>query len=282
MIHALSYKFVQHALMAAVIGGAGCGVIGVWVVLLRIPFIGVAMSHAAFAGAIVGLLVGVSPLFLGLVACIGAAALVGPAADRTGSDPNLSLGVIFSILVGIAFLGMGLMKGPKSEALSLLWGNILTLSASDIRLLALATLAAVAFSVVFYHELRAIIFSRLIARSTGIHEKELFYALLLICGTTITLNLNTIGGLLIFSLIVNPPSAAYQITYNLARMLVYSALFAIAACLIGLVVSYLFNAPTGAVIVLVSGVILLVSVVLSPKRRRRRSGALEEAARHPA
>jgi manganese/iron transport system permease protein len=152
----------------------------------------------------------------------------------------------------------------------LLWGSILTLGASDIWLLAIATGVAIGFSVLFYHELRAIIFSRLIAKSTGIPEKALFYALLFICGTTITLNLNTIGGLLIFSLIVNPPSAAFQLTYSLARMLVYSALFAIASCLIGLAVSYLFNAPTGAVIVLVSGAILLVSVALSPKRRRRR------------
>jgi manganese/iron transport system permease protein len=268
-MEALSYKFMQHALLAALIGGAGCGIVGVWVILLRIPFIGVAMSHAAFAGAIVGLLVGASPLLLGLLACIAAAALVGPAADRTDSDPNLSLGIIFSILVGIAFLGMGLMKGPKSEALSLLWGNILTLSASDIWLLAIATGVAAGFSVLFHHELRAIIFSRLIAKSTGIPEKALFYALLLICGTTITLNLNTIGGLLIFSLIVNPPSAAYQLTYSLVHMLVYSVLFAISSCLIGLALSYLFNAPTGAVIVLVSGVILLVSVALSPKRRKR-------------
>jgi manganese/iron transport system permease protein len=270
---ALSYKFMQHALMAAVIGGAGCGIIGVWVILLRVPFIGVAMSHAAFAGAIVGLLLGVSPLALGLLACIVAAALVGPAADRTDSDANLSLGIIFSILVGIAFLGMGLMKGPKSEALSLLWGSILTLSASDIWLLALATAVAIGFSVLFYHELRAIIFSRVIARSTGIPDRALFYALLFICGTTITLNLNTIGGLLIFSLIVNPPSAAYQLTYSLRRMFVYSASFAIGSCLIGLVVSYLFNAPTGAVIVLVSGVILLVAFALSPKRKRRKSPA---------
>jgi manganese/iron transport system permease protein len=269
MIGALSYKFMQNALLAAVIGGAGCGIIGVWVVLLRIPFIGVAMSHAAFAGAIVGLLTGTSPLLLGLLACVGAAALVGPAADRTDSDPNLSLGIIFSMLVGLAFLGMGLMEGPKSEALSLLWGSILTLGTSDIWLLALATGVAVGFSILFYQELRAIIFSRIIARSTGIPDKALFYALLFICGTTITLNLNTIGGLLIFSLIVNPPSAALQITYSLGRMLAYSAVFAIASCLIGLALSYLFNAPTGAVIVLVSGVILLVSVLVSPKRRRR-------------
>ena len=264
----LSYKFMQNALVAALLGGAGCGVIGVWVVLLRIPFIGVAMSHAAFAGAILGILFGVNPLLLGILACIAAAALVGPTADRAQVDANLSMGVIFSILVGIAFLGMGLMKGPKTEALNLLWGNILTLSHRDLWLLALATATVLAFTITFYHELRAIVFSRIIARATGIPERALFYALLFVSGLTITLNLNTIGGLLIFSLIVNPPSAAHQLTYSLSRMIVLSVSFAIASCLAGLALSYLFDVPTGAVIVLVSGLILVAATTLSPKRRR--------------
>jgi manganese/iron transport system permease protein len=267
-MHALSYRFMQHALLAAVIGGSACGVIGVWVVLLRIPFMGVAMSHAAFAGAIIGLLVGVNPLLLGILACIIAAGLIGPTADRTDFDPNMSMGIIFSILVGIAFLGMGLMKGPKTEALNLLWGSILTLTRTDIWLLALAAALVVAFSGLFYQELRAIVFSRVIARATGIPEQALLYGLLFICGVTVTLSLNTIGGLLIFSLIVNPPSAAYQLTYGLVHMLVLSAVFAMASCLVGLVLSYLFNVPTGAVIVLVSGAILVAATALSPKRRR--------------
>ena len=268
MLDALGYTFMQHALLAALVGGAGCGVIGVWVVLLRIPFIGVAMSHAAFAGAVIGLLVGFNPLLLGLAASLAAAALVGPAADRTGSDPNLSMGMIFSILVGVAFLGMGVMKGPKTEALNLLWGNILTLSTGDIWLLVVAAATAVLFSIVFWQELRAIVFSRLIARSTGIPERALYYALLFICGFTITLNLNTIGGLLIFGLVVNPPSAAYQLTYSLKRMMLLSAAFGIGSCLVGLGLSYLFDVPTGAVIILVSGLILFAATVLSPKRRR--------------
>jgi manganese/iron transport system permease protein len=274
LIEALSYKFMQNAILAALIGGAGCGVIGVWVVLLRIPFIGVAMSHAAFAGAITGLLIGINPLLLGLVACIVAAALVGPAADKADFDPNLSMGIIFSILVGIAFLGMGLLKGPKTEALNLLWGNILTLSRRDLGLLAIASGLVVVFSGVFYQELRAIVFSRIIARATGIPEKTLFYTLLFICGVTVTLNLNTIGGLLIFSLIVNPPSAAYQLTYSLSRMLILSAGFAITACLVGLLLSYFLNVPTGAVIVLVSGLILVATTLLSPKRRRARAPSI--------
>jgi manganese/iron transport system permease protein len=170
----------------------------------------------------------------------------------------MSMGIIFSILVGIAFLGMGLMKGPKTEALNLLWGSILTLTRMDVWLLGLAAGLVVGFSGLFYQELRAIVFSRVIARASGIPERALLYGL----------SLNTIGGLLIFSLIVNPPSAAYQLTYKLSRMLVLSAGFAIASCLVGLALSYFFNIPTGAVIVLVSGAILVAATALSPKRRR--------------
>ncbi len=262
-----SYEFMQHALVAAILGGLGCGIIGVWVVMLRIPFIGVAMSHAAFAGAIVALLVGLNPLMLALAAAIVAAAVIGPLSDRVKLDVNLSMGMVFSMLVGVAFLGIGLMKGPKTEALNLLWGNILTLAPNDLLLLAIATGVVLIFTALFYRQLRAIIFNRIIARVSGIPDKVLFYSTLLIAGATITLNLKTIGGLLIFSLIINPPLAAYQLTYSLVRMLLLSALFGVTSCLVGLWLSYVFDLPTGAVIILTSGLILIVCNILSPKRR---------------
>jgi len=262
----LGYQFMQNALLAAILGGLGCGIIGVWVVLLRIPFIGVAMSHAAFAGAIIALLIGLNPLGLALVASILAAAIIGPLSDRINLDTNLSMGIVFSMLVGIAFLGIGLMRGPRTEALNLLWGNILTLERGDLILLAIATVVTLAFTAVCYRQLRAIIFNRMIARMSGIPDKLLFYGTLLISGTTITLNLKTIGGLLIFSLIINPPLAAYQLTYSLVRMLILSALFGIASCLVGLWLSYVFDLPTGAIIILTSGIILIICNLLSPKR----------------
>jgi len=260
------YQFMQNALLAAILGGLGCGIIGVWVVLLRIPFIGVAMSHAAFAGAIIALLIGLNPLGLALVASILAAAIIGPLSDRINLDTNLSMGIVFSMLVGIAFLGIGLMRGPRTEALNLLWGNILTLERADLILLAIATEVSLDFTAGCCRQLRAIIFNRMIARMSGIPDKLLFYGTLLISGTTITLNLKTIGGLLIFSLIINPPLAAYQLTYSLVRMLILSALFGIASCLVGLWLSYVFDLPTGAIIILTSGIILIICNLLSPKR----------------
>jgi manganese/iron transport system permease protein len=97
-----------------------------------------------------------------------------------------------------------------------------------------------------------------------------FYSILFLTGATITVTLGSIGGLLIFSLILNPASAAYQLTYSLKRMFLYSAGFGVFSCWIGLLLSYLFNLPSGATIVIVSSLIFLLAAVFSPKRKARK------------
>jgi len=267
MFEILQYHFIQRALVASILGGAICGIVGVWVVMMRIPFVGVAMSHAAFAGAIFGLLLHVNPLLCAIIFCLASTALIGPIADRGDVDPNISIGIIFSFVLGIAFLGMGMIKGPKTEALNFIWGNILIISAQDIFYLLLITLVVMAFLLLLYKEIKAVLFNRELARAIGIPETVLFYCLLFLCGATVTINLNIIGGLLIFSLIVNPPSAAYQLTYKLKTMYVLSICFGIGSCLLGLFFSYIFNVPSGAVIIIASSVIFGLCLVFSPKRR---------------
>jgi len=273
VLEILQYHFFQRALLAAVIGGTACGIVGVWVVLMRIPFVGVAMSHAAFAGAIFGLLLHINPLLMAILLCLASTTLIGPIADRGDFDPNISIGIIFSIVLGIAFLGMGLIRGPKTEALNYIWGNILTISSGDILLLTVVAGLVILFLLFLYKEIKTILFNREIARAVGIPEKFLFYCLLVLCGVTVTFNLNTIGGLLIFSLIVNPPSAAFQLTYNLKTMYLLSIIFAITSCVSGLLISYLFNIPSGAVIIIVSSGIFGICLLLSPKKRVAREPA---------
>jgi len=255
-------------LVAAVLGGLVCGVVGVWVVMMNIPFVGVAMSHAAFAGAVTGLLLGINPLLTAAVFCIAASLLIGPVAERADLEPNVSLGIIFSVVLGFAFLAIGLMRGPRSDALSLIWGSILLVSARDIILMAGATTAVLLFLGLFYKEIQAVLYNREIARAVGIPERALFFAMLVLCGLSVTTNLSTIGGLLIFSLIVNPPSAAFQLTYRLKTMYLLSALFGVLSCLVGLLVSWLTDAPAGAVIIITSSAVFGICLLLSPKRRR--------------
>lgn len=254
-------------LLAAVLGSVACGIVGVWVVLLNIPFVGVAMSHSAFAGAVFGLLLGVNPLLVALLFAGVSALLIGPVAERADLEPGVSLGVIFSLMLGLAFLGIGLLKGPRTEALRFIWGNILLVSRFDVLLLILNTVLLVAFLLLLNKEIKAVLFNRELARAIGIPERLVFFSLLVLCAVTVTLNLNTIGGLLIFSLVVSPASAAYQLTYRLNRMYLLSIGFALTASLLGLLLSWLFNLPSGATIICIASLIFSLALIFSPKRR---------------
>ena len=266
----LGYQFMQNAILSAVLGGVACGLIGVFVVLMGLPFIGVAISHAAFAGAMLGLWLDFNPLIGAFVASFIAAAIIGPLADRGELSPDTSVGVIFSLMLGLAFLFMGLMPGTKSGALEILWGSILTNTRSDVMLLGIVAAVVVGLIIAFYKEFQATIFHRDMALAVGIPATAIFYGILFLTGATITASLRPIGGLLIFSLILNPAAAAYQLTYSMKRMFLIAAGFGVLSGLVGLLISYLFNIPSGATIVITSSVIFLISNFLSPKRKVKR------------
>ncbi|MFC2058855.1 metal ABC transporter permease [Chloroflexota bacterium] len=261
------YQFMQNAILSAFLGGIACSTIGVFVVLMHMPFIGVCMAHSAFAGALLGLWLGFNPLIGAFAVSLLAAAIIGPLADRGQLNPETSVGVIFSLMLGLAFLFMGLMPGTKSGALELLWGSILTNTRSDIILLGIVAVVVVGIAFIFFKEVQATIFHRDMALSVGIPATVAFYGILFLTGATITASLSSIGGLLIFSLILNPAAAAYQLTYNMKRMFLLSAIFGVASGWIGLLFSYLFNIPSGATIVVTSSVIFMIAAIFSPKRK---------------
>jgi manganese/iron transport system permease protein len=266
----LGYQFMQNAILMGFLGGIACSAVGVFVVLLHMPFIGVCMSQAAFAGALLGLWLGFNPLIGAFVLSLLAAAIVGPLADRGDLNPESSIGVIFSLMLGLSFLFIGLMPGTKSSALELFWGNILTNTRGDLILLGIVAAIVVIIVSLFYKEIKATIFNRDIALAVGIPSGLVLYGLLFLTGATITASLRSIGGLLIFSLILNPAAAAYQITYGLKWMFLISAGFGVFSCWAGLLLSYLFNFPSGATIVIVSSLIFLLAVIFSPKRKVKR------------
>jgi len=264
------YQFMQNAIISTFLGGVACATIGVFVVLMHLPFIGVCMSHAAFAGALLGMWLGFNPLIGAFAFSLLAAAVIGPLADRGELSPETSLGVIFSFMLGIAFLFMGLMPGTKAGALELLWGSILTNTRGDIILLAVVAVVVVGLVVIFYKEIQATIFHRGMALAVGLPSTVILYGILFLTGATITASLRSIGGLLIFSLILNPAAAAYQLTYSMKRMFLLSAGFGVLSGWVGLLFSYLFNIPSGATIVVTSSVIFLLAAIFSPKRRVKR------------
>jgi manganese/iron transport system permease protein len=263
----LQYHFMQNAILAGLLGGITCSVVGVFVVTMHLSFIGVCIAHAAFAGALLGLWLGFNPLIGALLFSLASAAIIGPVADRGELNPDTSIGIIFSLMLGLAFLFMGLMPGARTEALNLFWGSILTVTQPDIIFLAAITGAIVGLVAIFYKEIQAVICHREVALAVGIPATVIFYGLLFSTGVTITASLQSIGGLLIYCLILNPAAAAYQLTYSLKKMILIAVAFGVISCWAGLAASYLLDIPSGAAIVITSAIIFGLATAFSPKRK---------------
>jgi manganese/iron transport system permease protein len=263
----LDHAFMRNALAAGVFAGVCCSLAGVFAVLMRLTFIGVCLAHAAFAGGLAAMVLGLDPLAGSLVASLGSAVVIGPMADRGDFSPDTAVGIVFSTMLGAAILCIGLLPGSKAQALGLFWGSILTVSGRDVWLLGGTAAAAVGGVCLFYKEIQAVACHREVAAAAGLPATAIFYAILCFTGLTVTACLPSVGGLLVYSLIITPAAAAYQLTYRLRWMFVLSALFGILSCEAGLLLSYKLDLPAGASIVLTSSAVFVLCSALSPKKR---------------
>jgi len=269
LIDAFTYPPIQRAAIACILCGASCSLLSVFVVLMKMPLIGVSMSHAAFAGAVFGMLIDVNPFLSGFITCLLMAGVLGPLSDRTDMAPENVLGIMFSLLMGLAFLGMGILTRTKANALNLMWGSLLSLSGSDIMVLTIVTTLLVLFVLLFFKEISSVLFNRRLAGASGVPERLIYYVLLFLTGAVVSSNLATVGGLLIFALLVQPGATALQLTYNLKHFFLVSMASGIGACVSGLIVSYIFDLPSGASVVLMATAIFAVAYIFSPKRRSK-------------
>jgi len=252
--------FFYSILLAGVIAGASCGLLGVYIVGLRLPFVGVFVSHTAMAGAVYSYLLGLNPV-LGAtsISAVTAMSLAAIRPGRTRVDSNVALAILFSLMLGVTFLGIGLIQDSRTEILGLLWGSILFVRRENIIVLSTAAAVLVLFTILFNKELKALLFSRSIALATGVHETFVYAMFLALCGVILAVNLPLIGGLMIFSLISNPAAAAYQLCRGHRAIVVMSVALGVLSTAGGFFISYFLNLPTGACIVLASTLVFALS-----------------------
>jgi len=253
--------FLVPIFLSGVLGGAGTGLLGVFIVGMRMPFVGVCISHAAMAGAVFGLLVGWPEQLCALAVAAGATIILGTIPPgRTRMDINTAMGVLFPLTMGLTFLGIGLMSGPRTEVLGLLWGSLLFVDNRDVLLIGATTATLIAFSVVFAKEMRAILFSRFLAAATGVHQQLVYMLFLVMCGLVLTVNLHTVGGLMIFALLANPAAAALQLARGYRSVCFAAGTLGALSAVGGLMFAWGLDLPAGACIVLVSTALFLVAL----------------------
>jgi ABC-type Mn2+/Zn2+ transport system permease subunit len=266
----LHYAFMQRALLAGAVIGTVCAVVGVYVVLRGLSFIGAGIAHASFGGVALGFLLGVNALLSAVVFCLATAWGIGFVARRGAVKEDTAIGIFFASTMALGILFIGLMHGYNVDLFGYLFGSILAVSTQDLWI-TLGLGAAVLLAVgLFFKELLFVSFDPEMAAVTGVPAGKIYFLLISLVALTVVLSIKVVGIVLVSALIVTPAAAAYQLTEDFRRMMMLAVLIGVGSAVGGLLLSYPLNTASGATIVLLATLIFFVSALVSPRRRRAR------------
>ncbi|MBI3594456.1 MAG: metal ABC transporter permease [Nitrospirae bacterium] len=264
----LQYEFMQRALLSSLIIGTLCSVIGVFVILKGLSFIGAGTSHAAFGGVTLGYLMGWNPFLLAIVFGLGTVWTIGTLYDKGKSGLDVSTGIFYTLMMALAILFIGLMKEYNAEVYGYLFGSILSVTRADLVIILSLGSAVLLLVFFFYKEFHFITFDQDMAEASGIPARRFFFLLLTLIALTIVISFKAVGALLVFAMIIIPAASAYQFAHRMKTMMILSVAFGVSSSVGGVLISYGYDLPSGATIVLLAASLFFISVLFSQKNRR--------------
>lgn len=260
-------NMVCHATEAMLFASIGCAVLSVLITQMKMSAIGFTMAHGAFAGAAVGVFFGIEMTIAALIGSFLLASILGPLSDKARMPMDTTIGVLFGSMMAIAIFFYSLVQQTGGGGSALMFGSVIALYREEIYGLLLIMLIVIAFVVIFYKEISAMIFNMKIAEITGIRTKPMMYALLFMIALMVALTLPIVGGLLIYVWLVAPAAISYQFCGTLKQMMVTAPLIAAAISLAGVFLAFSYNLPVASFSAILFAGVFAVAVLVSPKRR---------------
>ena len=258
-VEPLSLPFMQRALVGALGVAILCAVVGTFVVLLGLAFIGEGVSHGSLAGLALGFLLKLDLLLVSVPFGIGLALLIGYLAERTRTRFDAAVGVVFATS---AAMGIALISAVRvfPDLNSYLFGNVLAIRPLDLAFLGIAAVLVIAVVLLLQKELVLLAFDPEMARVMGVPTRAIYYLLLGLIGLTVIVCLRTLGVILVTALLVIPASAGRQIANRVPTMMLTAVVVSSLSAVGGLLLSYHLSISSGASIVLCSALCFVVSL----------------------
>jgi manganese/iron transport system permease protein len=268
LLEPFRYNFFTNALWVSVLTGALCGLVGTYVVLRGMSYIGHGLSHAVFGGAAIAIALSASPLAGAFVIGMVAAILINGVSRRRTIGADAAIGVITSAMfaVGIAIVSV-LQESRLTDAL--LFGNVLGVTATDVLLVGGVATASVLVVFLRYRQMLFSTFDPEVAEVSGVSTAWVDLLLALILASTITVTMRVVGVTLIAAMLVIPPVIARLLTDSFHRMLWISVVTGAACGFVGVYLSYYLDWPSGATVVLTAAAIFIAAYLFSSLRSRR-------------
>jgi manganese/iron transport system permease protein len=263
----LQNDFMIRALIAAMLIGLACSVVGVYVVLRNMSFIGDGLAHASFAGIVIAYLLKFDLYLGGLIFTVLTALGIGVVSKRSEISLDTTIGVFFTAAFALGIALMSRVRNYVVDLQDFLFGNILAIDHRDILIVTALTILVLGVVALFYKELLFASFDPVSAGATGLPVEALSYLLLVLLAITIIVSLQAAGIVLVAALLVTPAATAYQLTNKFGSMMIISACVGVGSAIVGLYLSYYLNVASGSTIVLVATACFFVAMLVSPKRR---------------
>lgn len=262
----LTYGFAQRALVGGVLIAVACSCLSFFVVVRRLAFVGMGISHAAFGGVAIGLVAGVNPLLAAGGFCTAVALGIGWFSRKGRIHEDTVIGILFATAMALGVVLVRMANAYNLDLMSYLFGSILALKWADIAIIAVLGAAAVAFVTLFFKELLFFSFDEETAAASGLPVRFVYYGLLVTMALTIVVAIKLVGIILVSALLVVPGAAGTQLSRNYRGVLAAAVAVGTASVVLGLYLSFWFDIASGATIVLVLFAAFLLCMAASPRR----------------
>ncbi|MGC7872360.1 metal ABC transporter permease [Desulfosporosinus sp. SYSU MS00001] len=277
LLDPLHYAFMQNAFIGTVAIGILCAVIGSFVVLLRLAFIGEGLAHGSLAGLAIGYLLNWDLYLAANFYTVGLALLIGFVHAKAKVTLDTAIGIIFSTSMALGIALISSMKFYTTDLTGYLFGSVLAITPFDLRIILGASVLILLIIILFFKEFVFYAFDPEMAEVAGLSRVILHYSMLIMIAITVVIASQTVGIILVTALLIIPAASAQQWTHSLKTLLLLAIIFGLTSAVIGLYISYYFNVASGASIALTAAVVFLISLIFSRERQPlRRSFGLKE------
>jgi ABC-type Mn2+/Zn2+ transport system permease subunit len=262
----LQFTFMQRALLAAVIVSVVAAVIGTFVVLKGLAFIGDALAHASFAGVAAAFVLGASIYIGAVLAAVATALAIGFVSRRARISFDTAIGILFVGAFALGILIVSRQSNYTVDLFAFVFGNILGVDRSDLILIGLMGLLVVGLIVIFYKELLFATYDPTMAAAAGVPVALVQYGLLAMLAVATVVALRAVGIVLVVAMLVTPAATASLLVRRVPQIMLLGSVIGVIASVTGLYLSYYASVASGAAIVLVATALFLVVLLFAPRR----------------
>ena len=269
MIEALfKYQFLQNAVLSGILASVVCGIIGVIIVEKKLVMMSGGIAHTAYGGVGLGYLMGFEPIIGAFIFSICAALGIGFINRKGGARSDVVIGLFWSLGMALGILFVALMPGYPPDLSSYLFGNILSVTRTDLYLMAVLGAIVLLVVLILYNDWKAYLFDSEFATVIGVKTTILEYLLLVLVAMTVVVLIRVVGIILSIALLTAPAATAGMLTSNLKNRMICAIVLGNIFCLAGLWLSYKLNIASGAAIVIFSVLCYLVIYAIHSMRQK--------------